>query len=642
MEPPVLTMSAAQLWRFGPFEFDERTGELRRGGFPIKLQEQPARVLALLLLNKADLVTREQLRAHLWRHDTFVDFEHSLNTAIKKLREALEDSAERPNYIETLPRKGYRFIAAVSSGPASGPEQTAVMDGVTAAESRTANSASEAREDPHRFRRSLGVVAVLLILAISGLGVWKFGFLGGKERSEIHSIAVLPLENLSGDPSQEYFADGMTEELITDLAQVSSLRVISRTTAMQYKGTHKTLPQIARELNVDGIVEGSVMPHGDRVRITAQLIYAASDRHLWAEKYEGELGDVLLLQNRVALDITRAVHARLTLLQQGTISKARAVQPAAYDAYLRGRYFFDKRKGDALKKSVEYFREAIAADPGFAPAYAGLAESLPALNWFTGKPPVDAMPQAMAAARRALELDETLGEAHTALGDLLCLYEWNWSEGEKELKRGLELSPSNSLAHERYAMYLQTAGRLSEALLEAERAQELDPLSFFMNRELGRSLYLSRRYDDAIQQLKKSEELEPNSGVVWNWISMCYEAQGKQKETIEYLELQGMAEGASPQEINSIRQAYLTGGWTRYWTVWLEHRFADKHANVEPYFTAVAEARLGHVDKAWEWMEKSADQREVWVIWIKVDPQLDSMRSDPRYKQLLQRIHLSD
>jgi TolB-like protein/DNA-binding winged helix-turn-helix (wHTH) protein/Tfp pilus assembly protein PilF len=640
-------MPAAQLWRFGPFEFDERTGELRRGGYPIKLQEQPARVLALLLQNKDDLVTREQLRAHLWPDDTFVDFEHSLNTAIKKLREALDDSPDRPNYIETRPRKGYRFIAAVSFDAAPGPGQIAT-NGVPAAESQTANSATPARENRHRWRRPLGFVAVLLILALSGLGVWKSGFLGGRERGEIHSIAVLPLENLSGDPSQEYFADGMTEELITDLAQVSSLRVISRTTAMQYKGTHKTLPQIARELNVDGIVEGSVMPRGGRVRITAQLIYAANDRHLWAESYEGELGDVLLLQNRVAGDITRAVNARLALPRQGTIARTRPVQPAAYDAYLRGRYFFDKRTGEALKKSVEYFRQAIAADPEFAPAYAGLAESLPALNWFTGKPPVDAMPQAMAAARRALELDETLGDAHTALGDLLCLYEWNWSEAEKELKRGLELNPSNSLAHERYAMYLQSMGQISEALVEARRAQELDPLSFFMNRELGRSLYLARRYDDAIRQLKRSEELEPNSRhVVWFWISLCYEAQGKQKEAIEYLQFQGTAKGTaggqvSPQEIISLRQAYLAGGWTRYWTMRLQQRLADKRANVEPYFTAVNEARLGHVDKAWEWMEKSADQREVWVTWTKVDPQLDSMRSDPRYKHLLQRMHLND
>jgi TolB-like protein/DNA-binding winged helix-turn-helix (wHTH) protein/Tfp pilus assembly protein PilF len=637
-----LSLPAAQLWRFGPFEFDERTGELRRGGFPVKLQEQPARVLGLLLLNKGDLVAREQIRGHLWPDDTFVDFEHGLNTAIKKLREALEDSAERPNYIETLPRKGYRFIAAVSFGGASGQEPAA-RDAAIAPESPTANFATQPRATLHRLR-PLGVIAVLLILVLSGAGVWKFRFLGASERGEIHSIAVLPLENLSGDPSQEYFADGLTDELITDLAHISSLRVISRTTAMQYKGTRKTLPEIARELNVDGIVEGSVVVRDERVRITAQLIDAASDRHLWAENYEGELGGVLLLQSRVAGDITRTVKARITLPQQGAITKARPVQPAAYDAYLRGRYFFDKRKGEALKKSVEYFHQAIAADPGFAPAYAGLAESLPALNWFTGKPPVDAMPEAMAAARRALELDENLGEAHTALGALLSLYDWNWSEAEKELKRGLELNPNNSLAHDRYAMYLQSTGRLSEALLEAERAQELDPLSFFMNRELGRSLYLARRYDDAIRQLKKSEELEPNSSdVVWFWISLCYEAQGKQKETIEYRELQGRAErGTSEQKINSLHQAYLVGGWNRYWAVRLQQRLADKRANAEPYFTAVTEARLGHMDVAWDWMEKSADQREVWVTWIKVDPQLDNMRSDPRYKQLLLRMNLSD
>jgi TolB-like protein/DNA-binding winged helix-turn-helix (wHTH) protein/Tfp pilus assembly protein PilF len=637
-----LTLPAAQLWRFGPFEFDERTGELRRGGLPIKLQEQPARVLALLLQNESGLVTREQLRGHLWPDDTFVDFEHGLNTAVKKLREALGDSAERPNYIETLPRKGYRFIAAISVGGASGQEQAAT-DAAIAPESPTANFATQPRARPHRLS-PLGVIAVLLMLALSGIGVWKFGFRGASERAEIHSIAVLPLENLSGDPSQEYFADGLTDELITDLAHISSLRVISRTTVMQYKGTRKTLPQIARELNVDGIVEGSVVVRDERVRITAQLIHAASDRHLWAESYEDRLGDVLLLQSRVAGDITRTVNARITPPQRGAITKGRPVRPAAYDAYLRGRYFFDKRKGEALKKSVEYFHQAIAADPGFAPAYAGLAESLPALNWFTDKPPVDAMPEAMAAARRALELDDNLGEAHTALGDLLTLYDWNWSEAEKELKRGLELNPNNSLAHERYAMYLQSTGRLSEALQEAERAQELDPLSFFMNRELGRSLYLARRYDDAIRQLKKSEELEPNSSdVVWGWISLCYEAQGKQKEAIEYKELQGKAEdGTSQQKMSSLHQAYLAGGWHRYWAARLQQRLADKSANAEPYFTAVTEARLGHMDKAWEWMEKSADQREVWVIWIKVDPQLDNMRSHPRYKQLLSRMNLSD
>ncbi len=287
-------MSNAHLWRFGPFEFDERTGELRRGGFPIKFQEQPARILALLLLNKGELVTREQLRGHLWPDDTFVDFEHSLNTAIKKLREALDDSAERPNYIETLPRKGYRFIAAVSFGPAPAQEQTAAPEVTTAVPSR-------------RWTRGFwfGAAAVGIIVAL--FFAFRQQLFGPATSPRIQSLAVLPLTNLSGDPSQDYFADGMTDELTADLAKISGLKVVSSTSAMQYRGTHPSLKRIAQDLNVDAVIEGSVVRAGDRVRITVQLIDARDDRHLWAENYERDFRDILSVQNTVALEIAGQV-----------------------------------------------------------------------------------------------------------------------------------------------------------------------------------------------------------------------------------------------------------------------------------------------------------------------------------------------
>jgi TolB-like protein len=458
----------------------------------------------------------------------------------------------------------------------------------------------------------------------------------------IHSIAVLPLENLSGDPSQDYFVDGMTDALITDLAQISDVKVISRTSAMQYKGVHKPLPEIGRALGVDAVVEGSVVRSGGRVRITAQLIHTPSDRHLWAESFEGSTNDILSVQDDVARAIAQRIQGKLNSQPPQTTTDHRAVNPDAYEAYARGLYFFDKREAEASKKSADYFQKAIALDSQFAPAHAGLAEALPAMYWFNGKPPVDAMPEAKAAARRALELDDRLAEAHTALGALLSLYDWNWNEAEKELKRALELNPNNSLAHNRYMMWLMSTGRLSEAVAEAKRAQQLDPLSFFMNRELAHSLYVARRFDEALEQLRRSEELEPHSkDVVLNWTAWIYELQGKQKEAAE-LDCSLLAyEGIPQAEIDSLRKAYTKDGWKGYWTKWIQLQ-ANRTGHRALYDMALAEMRLGHADKAREWMEKSADQREVWVTWIKVDPLLESARTHPAYKQLLKRINLAD
>jgi TolB-like protein len=509
----------------------------------------------------------------------------------------------------------------------------------------TASELQALRERAPLFRsRRFWIPAICVAVFIAG--VFVFNVAGIRNRvfargvPPIHSIAVLPLENLSGDPNQEYFVDGMTDALITDLAKMRDVRVISRTSTMRYKGTRLPLPEIARALDVDAVVEGSVVRSGGKVRITAQLIHAPSDRHLWADSFEGQANDILSIQDEVAHAVADRIQGQLGFHPQQPLTSGKPVDLRAYEAYVRGVYFFDKRTSEASNKSVDYFRKAIAAAPEFAPAYAGLAEALPAMYWFNGKPPVDALLEAKAAAKHAIELDDRLAEAHTALGALLSLYDWNWHEAEKELKRALELNPSNSLAHERYMMWLLSTGRLSEAVLEAKRAQRLDPVSFFMNRELGHSLYVARRYDEALEQLRRSEELEPQSkGVVRNWIAWIYELQGKQKEAVE-LDLSQMAdEGIPPAEINSLRRDYTRDGWKGYWTKWLHFARSGHRASYE---NALAEARLGHADKAWEWMEKSADEREVWVTWIKVDPLLESARSHPAYMQLLRRINLAD
>jgi TolB-like protein/DNA-binding winged helix-turn-helix (wHTH) protein len=617
--------------RFADYELDPKGFELRRAGHRIRLERKPMELLILLVEKQGQLVAREEIIEKIWGKEFFFDAENGINNAVRKIRSSLNDDAEQPRFVETSIGRGYRFIAPVER--------------VREPDSPNVPAHSASREGRQRFRWSLAWISGLAVaaliastIAFDGPGIRDRIFVRGAPL--IHSIVVLPLDNLSGDANQEYFVDGMTDALITDLAQISELKVISKTSAMQYKGAHKPLPEIAQALGVDAVVEGSVVRSGGRVRINAQLISAPSDRHLWAESFEGQADDILLIQDRVARAIADRVRGKLGSHAEETKTARKLVNPDAYEAYLRGRYFFDKRDAEASKKSAAYFRKAIATAPEFAPAYAGLAEALPALNWFNGKPPVDAMPEAKAAAKRALELDDKLGEAHTALGGLLSLYDWNWSEAEKELHRGLELSPNSPLAHERYAMWLQSAGRLSEALQESRRAQELDPLSFFMNRELGRGLYLARKYDDAIDQLRRSEELEPNSDAAWNWISQAYEQQGKEKEAINII-FERMIE-ISPEEIDFLRQAYATGGANSFWTKWIQLHSSGKRAAVSPYVIAVAEARLGHSDKAWKWMEKSADQREVWVTWIKIDPLLDKVRSHSGYKRLLRRINLAD
>ena len=624
-------MTSAKL-RFREYELDPDGFTLVRAGHRIRLERKPMELLILLAERQGRLIAREEIIDKIWGKEFFFDSENGINNAVRKIRSALNDDAEHPRFVETAVGKGYRFIALVERvlEPAAMPPPAALP------------------KNTQRLRawREWG----RLLLGACALVAGAFVFNAAEIRNRIfthavppiRSLAVLPLENLSGDPTQEYFVDGMTDALITDLAQIPDVKVISRTSAMQYRGVRKPLPQIAQALGVDAVVEGSVVRSGDKVRITAQLIHAPTDRHLWAESFEGPADDVLSIQDQVAREVAERVHGKLDSQPRQTAVARKPVPTDAYEAYLRGLYFFDKREAEAARKSAEYFRKALVVDPEFAPAYAGLAEALPALNWFNSRPPVDAMLEAKVAAKRALELDDRLAEAHTALGALLCLYDWNWREGENEFKRALELNPNYSLAHNRYMMWLLSEGRLSEAVVEAKRAQQLDPLSFFMNREVGHSLYVARRYDEALEHLRRSEELEPHSkDVVLNWIAWIYELQGKQREAVE-LDSSLMADEGIPQaEIDSLWKVYTRDGWKGYWTKWIQlHLTRSGHR--ASYDMALAQARLGHADKVWEWMEKSADQREVWVTWIKVDPLLESARAHPAYKQLLQRINLAD
>src|SRR5437667_2539626 len=419
--------------RFGVFEVNLRAGELRKQGARIKLQEQPFHVLQMLLEQPGEIVTREELQKRIWPADTFVDFDQGLNNAIKRLREALRDSAETPRFIETIPRRGYRFI----------------------------------------------------------------GMTGSSTPGPIRALAVLRLENLSRDPQREYFAEGLTEALITTLAKIGELRVVSRTSAMQYKGVHKSLREIARELDVDAIVEGTVLRSGHRVRITAQLIDASKETHLWAESYERGLRDVLTLQAEVAQAIAREVQVKLTPEERAHLAQVRRVDPEAYEAYLKGRYHWNRHSAEGFGKAVQYFQEAIAKDPTYAAAYTGLADCFSILGMWGLVPPDEGCGKAKVLALQSLELDPSLAEAHVSLAWATMFYDYDFVAAEREFERSFELNPRNATAHHFFGFYLGLMGRYEEGYTELKRAIRLDPHSGVIHCSLGFVYSTARRYDQA-------------------------------------------------------------------------------------------------------------------------------------------------
>src|SRR6204780_170515 len=443
--------SSSACLRFGVFEADLRNGELTKQGKRLRLQEQPFQLLAMLLERPGELVTREEVRQRLWPK-TIVDFDHGLNKAISKVRDGLGDSAENPRFIETVASRGYRFLADVAVVQGGQP-QTAAGDLAAGREApalaQPPDAGTSAGWPGHAFGWKLSGIVTALALAV--FLSWSF-YSWKHPRSTIHSLAVLPMENLSNDASQDYFADGMTDELITHLGQISAIRVISRTSAMTYKNAHKPLAEIARELNVDAVVEGSVLHSGERVRIAAQLIEVPADKQIWAESYEGDFRDTLALQSRVARSIAAQIRATLNRQEQVALDNPKAVNPEAYEAYLKGRYFLNKRTGDGLRSAIEYFKRAIESDSNYAEAYSGLADAY-ALSgdWKYGVlPPQEAFPKAKAAATKALALDESLGEAHASLAYALDLYGWHWEAAETVYKRAIKLNVGYATAHQWY------------------------------------------------------------------------------------------------------------------------------------------------------------------------------------------------
>jgi TolB-like protein/DNA-binding winged helix-turn-helix (wHTH) protein/Tfp pilus assembly protein PilF len=645
--------SSAHSVRFGVFEIDLRTGELRKKGIRIKLQGQPFLLLTTLLKQRGELVTREELRRTLWPDDTFIDFDHSLGTGINKLREVLGDSAANPRFIETLPRRGYRFIAPIEV--VSAGEDVPVVSEAPLEEQAPAPGDPVGAEDHDQVDLTkktavgklprwplLWKIAAFALLPLAAIFVVWILHPGSRLLPSIRSLAVLPLENLSSDASQEYFSDGMTDELITELGQISELRVISRTSAMTYKGVRKPLPQIARELNVDAVVEGTVLRSGNRVRITAQLIRASADKHLWAQSYEVELRDVLALQRSVARSIAEQIRIKLNPSEQTHLKGLKTVNAEAYEAYLKGRYFWNKRTGNGLKKAVDYFNQAIEEDPDYAQAYAGLADTYALMgDWEYGVlPPTEAFPKAKAAATKALTLDSTLGEAHTSLAFVLDLFDWDWGAAEREYRHAIELSPSYATAHHWYTWHLIVLGRNSEAITEMRKAESLDPLSLIISADVADVLLCARRYDESIQQSRKTMEMDPRFAVTHYELGQAFVQKHMYNEGIAELQTAIDLSGGNKAFKSNLAYAYATSGRRNKALEIL----SDLKNRSNSGFSNASEVALIYVgldekDQAMTWLEKAYGER--FNPSVLVRPCFDPLRSDPRFQDLLRRIGLS-
>jgi len=570
------------LIHFGAFEADLSSGELRKNGVKLRLPDQSFQILAMLTESPGQVVTREDLRKSLWPGDTFVDFDNGLNGAILRLRNALGDSAEHPRFIETLPRRGYRFVAPVeTAAPATSPPR-------------------------------------------------------------VESIAVLPLEDLSGEPSQDYFADGMTDALITSLAQIASLRVISRTSAMRFKGTHRSLPEIAQELRVDAVVEGTVVRSENRVRVDAQLILAATDTHLWAASYERDLREIVALQSELARAIAGEIRITLTPGERARLASARVIDPEAYEDYLRGRFHWNKRTAEGLRKSLEYYQRSLEKDSSYALAHAGMADCYNMMGYWGVLSPAEVYPLAKSEATAAVEIDESCAEAHTALGWTLFAHDWKWPEAKRELERAIRSNPGYATARQWFSHYWIYQGKKSESLACVKDTLELDPLSLVMNSNAAFMYFFSRDFDAAIEQARKTIELDPHFAPPYLWLGQALEQKALFPEAIQAFETGLVHSERAPFMLAALGHAYAASGKrSAALAILRELEELSLRRYVSPYYFAVLSAGLGEAENSLTCLEHALEDRSTWLAWLKVDPRLDALREQPRFQALLCKIGLS-
>lgn len=657
--------------RFDTFRVDLSSAELFWSGVRVPIQGKPLQVLRVLLEAKGEVVTREQLRAAVWPQDTFVDFEHGVNTAVKKLRHALKDSAECPKFVETLPKIGYRFLVPVEwvadevrdhplpPTVTTAPPLTAVRPLVATASPHLSerivvgNPAGDVLPVRRRGRTGLWVlsaIAGLLLILASVIYFRRAQSLPSSVNKKRVMLAVLPFQNITNDPAQEYLSDGLTEEMITDLGQLSPERlgVIARTSAMAYKHTDKPVSQIGRELGVDYILEGSVRREGGQARVSAQLIRVSDQTHLWAQNYQRELHDLLQIENELGNSIARQVQGNLSPQQQFDLSKMRTVDPEAYDLYLKGRFYWNQRNPAAMKESVGYFQQAIAKDSDFALAYVGLADAYNIGNIDGAYSSEDSLPKAKVAATRALALDPSLPEAHAALGMAISHYEWDFSGAQKEFLRAIELNPNFAIAHLQYCnSYLEPMGRMAEAIAENEKALKQDPLSLPINNFLAMTYMFAGDYEKSYEQFQHTIALNPNFPLGHIHFSYLLKITGRYDEGITENEKGEVLSGSSPKvaaaKAAMVREALHKGGERAAWQKELETVLekVDRPPVVSPGLIAKLYALVGDRDNAFRWLDRAyAEHDGMAIALLKCDPGYKNLKSDPRFGALLRRMNL--
>ena len=621
--------------RFGVFELDPRAGELRKRGMKIRLHGQPVEILAMLLEHPGETITREELQKKLWPADTFVDFERGLNNAMNRLRAALDDDAETPRFVETLPRRGYRFIGSVN-----GFEQT------PAAEARPPGTPGPiVRFSAFAALAAIAVAAVLVGVNVRG---WRDRLFSGTPKPKIQALAVLPLTNLSGDPEQEYFADGMTEALIAELGKISAPRVISRQSIMQYKGSKKRLSEIARELNVDAVLEGTVERSGDRVRVLVRLDRVSPEGQLWSNQYNRDIRDLLRLQDEIARAVTDEIQVKLTPQERAHLASSHPVNPGAEDDYFRALHFRHKWEASYaseqdLVTAINYFRQAVEKDSNYALAYAGMADTYIDLGNPQGGnyAPKETLPLAKAAATRAVEVDPLLGEAHFALAQTLELYDWNWSEAERQYKLALELSPNYAPAHVEYGRFLQALGQNDEAMKQMAYATELNPRDLQTRFMVAFVTYAARQYDSAISQFKELNTSYPGIGDFG--LGWCYREKKMYPEAIAALERCVVRSGRAPLLLANLASVYGFAGRKREAVKLideLKERSGQHHISASLF--AEAYIGLGKNDEAMAWLERAYEERDTWMVYIKSFPGWDALRSEPRFQALVRRMNFPE
>lgn len=683
-----MNSSPARFYEFGPFRLDTSAPLLWREGQPVALTPKALETLIVLVQRAGRLTSREDLIQAVWP-DTVVE-ENNLSVNISMLRKVLGDTSDADKYIETVPRRGYRFVAQVRAGEgnsgawvlekrlrasiiknepvdggitstpvnlhlATGVEQSCEPEALVTTHpldledvrmegslSKQRASAHVGRLPQHRHWVVPGAAALIIAATVVAYVYLNRGVDVKSDQGPISSLAVMPFVNTSADPNTEYLSDGITESLINNLSLLPNLKIKSRSSVFHYKGQENDAHAIGRELGVRAVLTGRVVRRGDNLSISVELVDARDNSHLWGQQYEGKLSDVLSVQREITQQITRKLRFPLTGAEQKLVNKQYTESTEAYQLYMRGRYFWNKRTVDGVKKGIEFFNQATARDPNFALAYSGLADSYNVLSQFRELSPEEAMPKAKAAALKALELDDSLAEAHASLAMIKKVYHWDWAGAEMELNRAIELNPNYANAYHWHALFLSAMGEHEEALTEIRRAKELDPVSLIISTNEGWILFCARRYDLAIEQFRQTMEMDPNFANAHYKLAMAYEMKGLHDEAVkEYLK-DDLLSGRAQEEVTLLRAAFSAAGWDGFCRTELRLlRKRSQREYVSPEDFVLISLQLGETERAFEWLQKAYEERAGLLTFLKVDPRFDNLRSDTRFGDLLRRVKLA-